>query len=120
MNTTYLLTQFVSKPSRMPIQSARKLRAGYPREGFPIQMGEIQGQVVAADINGDGYLEIVAVDTRGNVAAFDWRGRELWERHVASMISQASAEEDAGYSSFRKGVPLVTDVCFLASAYRPI
>jgi hypothetical protein len=65
--------------------------AGYPREGFPIQMGEIQGQVVAADINGDGYLEIVAVDTRGNVAAFDWRGRELWERHVASMISQASA-----------------------------
>ena len=40
------------------------------------------------DINGDGVLELVAVDARGNVAAFAPDGRELWERHVRSLLSQ--------------------------------
>ena len=48
----------------------------------------VQAQVVAADINGDGQTEIVAADTRGNVAAFTPRGKEVWERHLASLIAQ--------------------------------
>jgi hypothetical protein len=47
-----------------------------------------QAQVVAADINGDGETEIVAADTRGNVAAFTPHGKEVWERHLASLIAQ--------------------------------
>lgn len=62
---------------------------GRSREGWPLQMGEVQAQVAAADINGDGALEVVAADTRGNVAALAADGRELWERHLKSTITQA-------------------------------
>lgn len=61
---------------------------GAPREGWPIQMAEIQAQPAVADINGDGEVEIVVADVHGNVAAFNWRGREIWERHLKSLISQ--------------------------------
>jgi hypothetical protein len=44
---------------------------GSLRDGFPVQMNEIQGQVVPADVDGDGALELVAVDAAGSVAA--WR-----------------------------------------------
>lgn len=56
--------------------------------GWPLQMGDIQAQVAVGDINNDGYLELVAADARGNVAAFTWKAEELWERHVASLVSQ--------------------------------
>ena len=57
---------------------------------LPLQMGDIQGQVAVADINGDGVLEVVAADQRGSVAAFDPLGREVWERHLGSGISTVS------------------------------
>lgn len=44
--------------------------------------------MIAADINGDGETEILAADTRGTVAAFTPRGKEVWERHLASLIAQ--------------------------------
>ncbi|KAJ7534472.1 hypothetical protein O6H91_13G096300 [Diphasiastrum complanatum] len=62
---------------------------GSTRENFPLQMGEVQAQVIVADINDDGELEIVTVDTRGNVAAWTRNGKEIWEVHVKSLISQA-------------------------------
>lgn len=58
-------------------------------EGWPVQMGPILGAVVADDINDDGKLELVATDTLGNVAAFDGTGKEVWERHLESAISQS-------------------------------
>ena len=63
-------------------------------DGWPIQMGEIRAQVAAADVNGDLRPEIIAVDTHGNVAAFDARGRELWERHCVGSISRAASIGD--------------------------
>ena len=33
-------------------------------------------------------LQVVAADTRGNVAAFNARGVEVWERHLASLVAQ--------------------------------
>lgn len=51
-------------------------------------MGEIQGQALVIDINNDGKLEVVAADTRGNVAAFNTHGEELWARHVRSLVAQ--------------------------------
>lgn len=56
--------------------------------GWPLQMGDIQAQVAVGDINGDGFLELVAADAKGNVAAFNVKGEELWERHVASLVAQ--------------------------------
>jgi len=67
---------------------------GTNRPGFPIQMGEVQGQVVVADVNDDGYPEIVACDIRGNVGVFNWRGKEVWERHLRSLISQGATIGD--------------------------
>ena len=37
-----------------------------------MQMNEVQAQVVPADLDGDGRLELVAADAVGSVAA--WRG----------------------------------------------
>lgn len=61
---------------------------GRTLDGWPLQMGEIQAQVAVADLAGDGRLAIVAVDARGNVAALDADGKELWERHLASLLPQ--------------------------------
>ena len=58
------------------------------KEGWPLQMGEIQAQVAVADIRGGRELAVVAVDARGNVAAFDADANELWERHLGTLIAQ--------------------------------
>ena len=51
-------------------------------------MGEIQAQVAVAHLLKDNELQIVAVDARGNVAVFDGKGKELWERHLATSLTQ--------------------------------
>lgn len=61
---------------------------------FPVQMGEIQGQVSVADVNDDGQLEIVAADTKGNIAAFSAEGKEVWERHLGSLVAQGATGGD--------------------------
>lgn len=45
-------------------------------------MGEVQATPLVADLNGDGDLEVLATDTKGNVACFDVRGRVLWKRNI--------------------------------------
>ncbi len=50
-----------------------------------------RAQVAVEDINGDGALELVAVDLRGNCAAFSADGTELWERHLRSQLTQVGA-----------------------------
>lgn len=61
---------------------------------FPHLMGEIQGQVVAADINDDGKIEIVSADVRGNVAAWAGDGKELWTVHLKSIVAQGATVGD--------------------------
>lgn len=53
-------------------------------------MAEIQGAVIAADINDDGKIELVTTDTHGNVAAWTPQGVEIWEAHLKSLISQVT------------------------------
>ena len=65
---------------------------GRSKEGWPLQMGEIQAQVAVADLKGDGSLVLVAADARGNVAAFDAEANELWERHLGTLISQVCSQ----------------------------
>jgi hypothetical protein len=60
------------------------------REKFPLEMAEIQGAVVAADINDDGKIELVTADAHGNVAAWTTKGVELWEVHLKSLVPQVS------------------------------
>lgn len=53
-------------------------------------MAEIQGGVVAADINDDGKIELVTTDTHGNVAAWTVQGEEIWETHLKSLVPQVN------------------------------
>ncbi|XP_030479712.1 protein DEFECTIVE IN EXINE FORMATION 1 [Cannabis sativa] len=62
---------------------------GNVRRKFPLEMAEIHGGVVAADINDDGKIELVTTDTHGNVAAWTVHGEEIWETHVKSLVPQA-------------------------------
>ncbi|KAF9665162.1 hypothetical protein SADUNF_Sadunf16G0093400 [Salix dunnii] len=61
---------------------------GNIRENFPLEMAEIQGAVVAADINDDGKIELVTTDVHGNVAAWTSQGKIIWEKHLKSLVSQ--------------------------------
>lgn len=61
---------------------------GKTRENFPLEMAEIQGAVVAADINDDGKIELVTADAHGNVAAWTPQGKEIWEVHLKSLVPQ--------------------------------
>jgi FG-GAP-like repeat len=61
---------------------------GAPLPGWPVQMGEVQAQVAVADVDGDGFLEMVAVDTRGNVAMLALNGTVLWDTNVRSPLAQ--------------------------------
>ncbi|KAL2934277.1 Protein DEFECTIVE IN EXINE FORMATION 1 [Bienertia sinuspersici] len=67
---------------------------GKVRENFPLEMAEIQGAVVAADVNDDGKLELVTADVHGNVAAWTAQGKEIWETHVKSLIPQGPSIGD--------------------------
>ncbi|KAF6175996.1 hypothetical protein GIB67_032619 [Kingdonia uniflora] len=67
---------------------------GKVREKFPLEMAEIQGYVVAADINDDGKIELVTTDTHGNVAAWTTQGEEIWEVHLKSLIPQGPTVGD--------------------------
>ncbi|XP_065852372.1 protein DEFECTIVE IN EXINE FORMATION 1 [Euphorbia lathyris] len=67
---------------------------GNVRQNFPLEMAEIQGSVVAADINDDGKIELVTTDTHGNVAAWTSQGKEIWERHLKSLVSQGPSVGD--------------------------
>ncbi|CAA7051069.1 unnamed protein product [Microthlaspi erraticum] len=67
---------------------------GNIREKFPLEMAEIQGAVVAADINDDGKIELVTTDTHGNVAAWTTQGVEIWETHLKSLIPQGPSIGD--------------------------
>ena len=47
-----------------------------------------QAQVVPADVNGDGTLELLAVDAVGSVAAWTASGSSLWEVQTSAMSAQ--------------------------------
>ncbi|CAA0810659.1 Protein DEFECTIVE IN EXINE FORMATION 1 [Striga hermonthica] len=67
---------------------------GKVREKFPLEMAEIQGAVIAADINDDGKIELVTTDSHGNVAAWTPQGKEIWETHVKSLVPQGPSIGD--------------------------
>ncbi|KAM0061209.1 putative transcription factor WD40-like family [Helianthus debilis subsp. tardiflorus] len=67
---------------------------GKVREKFPLEMAEIQGAVIAADINDDGKIELVTTDTHGNVVAWTPQGVIVWENHLKSLISQGASVGD--------------------------
>ena len=50
-------------------------------------MNELQAQVVAADVDGDGALELLAADAVGSVAAWRSDGTPLWEVQTSGLCA---------------------------------
>jgi len=62
--------------------------------GFPLQLGEIQGQVTVEDITGDGKLDLIAADSNGNVVCFSRTGEEQWHTRISGFASQGATIAD--------------------------
>ena len=69
-------------------------KTGHALDGWPVQLGDVQGQVAVGDIDNDGWLEIIAADARGSVVALRVSGKEVWERHVGSAIGAGATLAD--------------------------
>lgn len=67
---------------------------GETREGFPVQVGEVQGHVAVGDLTGDGALEMVAADMRGNVVVINGAGETVWDRHLPGSLPQGATLGD--------------------------
>eukprot|EP00823_Brevimastigomonas_motovehiculus_P004817 TRINITY_DN3294_c0_g1_i1.p1 TRINITY_DN3294_c0_g1~~TRINITY_DN3294_c0_g1_i1.p1 ORF type:complete len:840 (-),score=130.77 TRINITY_DN3294_c0_g1_i1:99-2618(-) len=67
---------------------------GELQPGFPLAMGEIQAQVAIEDVNADGYLEMIALDNKGNVLCFDHKGKEIWETQISGFSAQGATFGD--------------------------
>lgn len=67
---------------------------GQALDGWPVQLGDVQGQVAVGDVDNDGWLEIIAGDARGSVVALRLSGKEVWERHVGSAIGAGATLAD--------------------------
>eukprot|EP00003_Mantamonas_plastica_P018579 TRINITY_DN3036_c0_g1_i5.p1 TRINITY_DN3036_c0_g1~~TRINITY_DN3036_c0_g1_i5.p1 ORF type:complete len:586 (+),score=200.78 TRINITY_DN3036_c0_g1_i5:900-2657(+) len=61
---------------------------------FPVEMDEIQGQLSVGDVNGDGKLDILAVDNNANMVVWDANGLETWETRLSGFPSQAPSIGD--------------------------
>lgn len=51
-------------------------------------------QVTVEDVDGDGKLEMVAADAKGNVMCFNREGKEIWETSVAGFVAQGATFGD--------------------------
>ena len=69
-------------------------KTGQALEGWPVQLGDVQGQIAVGDIDGDGWLEMIAADARGSVAALRISGKEVWERHLGSAVGAGATLGD--------------------------
>ncbi|XP_060070559.1 uncharacterized protein LOC132550506 [Ylistrum balloti] len=63
---------------------------GAMRKGWPITVNSVHGQITVADITGDDRLDIVVVDTGGNVLCFSVDGDTVWEAEISGTSSPGS------------------------------
>ncbi|XP_013387693.1 protein DEFECTIVE IN EXINE FORMATION 1 [Lingula anatina] len=67
---------------------------GETRTGFPLTMDSIHGQITVEDVNLDGKLEMIAVDTSANVVCYSSLGKQLWEVQISGTSSAGSRVAD--------------------------
>ncbi|XP_029633556.1 protein DEFECTIVE IN EXINE FORMATION 1-like [Octopus sinensis] len=67
---------------------------GIIRTGFPIPFDTLHGQLTIGDVNSDGMLEIIAIDTGGNIACLDRLGKTLWESEISGNSSPGTRLAD--------------------------
>lgn len=67
---------------------------GCPIKGFPVAMGPIFAPVVVEDIDQDGNLEIIGLDSVSTVAVFSKKGKLLWDIQITPDCVTAPAIAD--------------------------
>ena len=77
-------------------------------------MNEIQAQIVPADLNADGVLELIAVDAVGSVAAWTATGDTLWEVQTSGLSAQT-----VSVASLRGDGAVQVDDCLPPTAPSP-
>ncbi|KAK3608630.1 hypothetical protein CHS0354_042629 [Potamilus streckersoni] len=74
--------------------------AGKQKPGFPVLKNTFHGQVTVADINKDSKLELITVDTSGNVQCYNSDGTLYWEAEVSGSSSPGSRLLDVNGDSY--------------------
>ena len=65
-----------------------------PIKGFPISMGPIVAPVIAEDVDEDGKLDLIAVDTISTLAVFNSKGKLKWDVLLSRNCMAAPAIAD--------------------------
>nr|XP_022328926.1 protein DEFECTIVE IN EXINE FORMATION 1-like [Crassostrea virginica] len=63
---------------------------GSVRKGWPVSQNTIHGQITAADLAGDGVVQMVTIDTSSNVICYDKEGTKRWESIISGTSSPGS------------------------------
>ncbi|KAK3093746.1 hypothetical protein FSP39_019620 [Pinctada imbricata] len=63
---------------------------GNLRDGWPDNGNTIHGQITAADLTGDGSIQLIAMDTDGNVVCYNKDGSRFWEAKISDSSSAGS------------------------------
>ncbi|KAJ8308441.1 hypothetical protein KUTeg_013315 [Tegillarca granosa] len=63
---------------------------GNHRDGWPVSLNTLHGQVTVADLDMDGKLNIVTIDTSGNVVCMTSNGITVWESEINGNSSAGS------------------------------
>ncbi|XP_033735102.1 protein DEFECTIVE IN EXINE FORMATION 1-like [Pecten maximus] len=72
---------------------------GGTRKGWPMTVNSVHGQITVADITGDDRLDMVVVDTGGNVLCFGADGDTIWEAEISGNSSPGSRLYDLNEDS---------------------
>lgn len=73
-------------------------KGGY-RKGWPVTVNSVHGQITVADITGDDRLDMVVMDTGGNVLCLGTDGDTLWESEITGTSSPGSRLYDLNEDS---------------------
>lgn len=63
---------------------------GTVKNGWPKSSGSIHGQITVADLDGDEKLDIISIDTSGDVACYNTDGKTLWEVQITATSTAGS------------------------------
>ncbi|GKY92953.1 hypothetical protein MPSEU_000264200 [Mayamaea pseudoterrestris] len=61
------------------------------KDNWPVQMRyPIESRIVMEDLVGDAHLELLVADVGGNIACFNYEGKRLWHRNLATSVGVTS------------------------------
>lgn len=69
-------------------------QTGEPKPNFPLEMASVHAEIVVEDLDRDGKLEGIALDSHSNAVTFKADGSILWEMPVSGFPGEAPVTAD--------------------------